>query len=209
MNNYLTKTIFEDPIEEDLALISRAKQNDLDAFSVLVTRYQEAVYRQAYWLLGEPEAAEDAAQEAFCRAYLKINTFNGESFRAWVLRITSNYCIDQMRRHALHTVLPFYVSCGQEEDDCDNECWLPDESPLPEELLERSELSAAICQMMLKLAPKYRLPVILVDVQELNYEEAATVLNLKLGTFKSRLSRGRAKLAAGMRDKKMFNVAFA
>lgn len=175
-------------------LIRLAQQNDLDAFSTLVDEYQNAVYRQAYWLLGEPEAAEDAAQEAFYRAYRKIHTFNGPSFRAWIMSITTNYCLDQLRRYRTHAVIPLTGYHETSGDLNENSYWLRDPHPTPEQIVERSELRAGIHKCLLGLPAKYRVPIILVDIQEMAYQEAAQVLGMRLGSFKSRLSRGRAQL---------------
>ena len=180
--------------QREQQLIRLAQQNDLDAFTELVEGYQDAVYRQAYWLLGEPEAAEDAAQEAFYRAYRKIHIFNGSSFRAWIMRITTNYCLDQLRRRKTHPSVPL-VSCYKNTgEEYEYSRWQIDPQPSPEQMVELSELREGIHQCMLGLFPKYRIPIILVDIQGMAYQEAAQVLGLCLGSFKSRLSRGRAQL---------------
>lgn len=175
-------------------LIHRAQHNDLDAFTELVDEYQNAVYRQAYWLLGEPEAAEDAAQEAFYRAYRKIHTFNGPSFRAWIMSITTNYCLDQLRRCRTHPSIPLTGYCDSTGGLSENSRWLRDPQPTPEQVVERAELRSGIHKCLLGLPAKYRLPIILVDIQEMAYQDAAQVLGMRLGSFKSRLSRGRAQL---------------
>ena len=195
--------------KSDLDLISAVLHNDVEAFSELINRYQNAVYCQAYWLLGDVQEAEDAAQEAFFRAYKKINTFNGSSFRAWILKITTNYCLDQIRRFRLHPCETFINLIDPEKDEYENESWLRDRYPLPEEILENSELTATIHRALLKLSPKYRLPIILVDLQEMNYEEATTFLKTNPGTFKSRLSRGRLKLASAIQEKGLKEWSYA
>lgn len=185
-------------------LIRLAQQNDLDAFTQLVNDYQNAVYRQAYWLLGEPEAAEDAAQEAFYRAYRKIQSFNGPSFRAWIMRITTNYCLDQLRRYRTHPCVPLTPCDDTTGNAIENSRWMRDPQPSPEQLVERAELRASIHKCLLALPPKYRVPIILVDIQEMAYQDAAQMLGMRLGSFKSRLSRGRARLLeAALR---MFNA---
>jgi len=180
--------------QRELQLIRRAQQNDLDAFTELVDEYQNPVFRQAYWLLGEPEAAEDAAQEAFYRAYCKIHTFNGPSFRAWIMRITTNYCLDQLRQFRKHPSVPLAAGCSATSEVNENSRWLRDPCPTPEQVVERSELRAGIQKCLLSLPPKYRIPIILVDIQEMAYQDAAQVMGMRLGSFKSRLSRGRAQL---------------
>lgn len=180
--------------DRDAALIRKAKQGELQAFNDLILAYQDAVYRQAYWILGEPEAAEDAAQEAFFRAYRKIHTYDGCSFRAWVLRIVTNYAFDQLRRSKVRPSLPLEMLDSGEDTSRDDSRWLVDHAPTPEEAVEQAAFNRHITECLAKLTPAMRLPIILVDIQEMEYLEAATVMGLPLGTFKSRLSRARARL---------------
>jgi RNA polymerase sigma-70 factor, ECF subfamily len=174
--------------------IRQAQKGNLEAFNELVLSYQDCVFRQALWLLNDEAAAEDAAQEAFYRAYRKIHTFNGPSFRAWIIRITTNYCLDQLRRRKPHPSVPLETCCENTGEADENSCWLTDPQPSPEQVVERSELSEGIRQCLLELSPNFRLPIILVDIQEMEYREAAQVMGMRLGSFKSRLSRGRARL---------------
>lgn len=192
--NTKTRAVSSTNQQREQKLICQAQQNDLDAFTELVDVYQNAVYRQAYWLLGEPEAAEDAAQEAFYRAYRKIYTFEGPSFRAWIMRITTNYCLDQLRRRRSHPSISLATCCEKTNVVDESSYWLIDQHPSPEQWVERSELRDCVRQCLLRLSPKYRVPIILVDIQEMNYQEAAQIMGIRLGSFKSRLSRGRAQL---------------
>ena len=181
----------ETKAQTELNLVHLTQQGDLDAFNQLVLTYQDLVYRQAYWILGEEEAAEDAAQEAFYRAFQKIHTFNGSSFRAWILRIATNHCLDQIRRSKCHPVFPLSKIFKDTQEEDENSSWLVDPDPSPEQIVEQAELDSMINQCLMKLPPIYRLPIILSEIQEMNYQEAAQVMGLRLGTFKSRLSRAR------------------
>ena len=82
---------------DEIALITDARQGDLDAFNRLVLAYQDRVYSQAYRLLNDPHGADDATQEAFISAYKNLRSFRGGSFRAWLLRIVTNACYDELR----------------------------------------------------------------------------------------------------------------
>ncbi len=181
------------PCEEAL-LTERAMAGHFDAFNDLVEKYQDAVYRQAFWLLGEETAAEDAAQEAFYRAYTKIHTYCGPSFRAWILRITTNYCLDILRKQKSHRTVSLEYWDPDNHEETDTDRWLASDQPTPEQQVERLELNAAIQFGFLKLSPEDRMPILLVDLQEMNYQEASEVLRIPMGTFKSRLSRARARL---------------
>jgi RNA polymerase sigma-70 factor, ECF subfamily len=180
-------------MQAEQQLICRSQQGDLAAFNELVETHQDAVYRQAYWVMGEEEAAEDAAQEAFIRAYEKIHTFNGTSFRAWILRIATNFCLDQIRRAKSHPMLALEKVNEETDEEIENSSWLIDPEASPEQMVEQAELSATIQDCLMKLAPQYRLPLILIEIQEMNYQEAADVMNMRLGSFKSRLFRARAQ----------------
>jgi RNA polymerase sigma-70 factor (ECF subfamily) len=180
--------------QEDLLLVRRAQQGDLAAFNQLVLAHQDAVYRQACWILGDAQAAEDAAQEAFLRAYRKLDTFNGTSFRAWVLRIAINYCLDRTRWHKCHPSTSLDVFSRESEEENENTRWLRDPQPTPEQVVEQAELNRTVMDCLQKLAPEYRIPLVLIEVEELDYQEAAQVMGLPLGSFKSRVFRARAKL---------------
>ena len=185
--------------EESDLILEAKRTGDLQSFNELVLRYQDQVYRQAYWLLNDHAAAEDAAQEAFIRAYIKINTFRGDSFLAWIMRITTNYCLDRLRWQKRHISYNLYQSCNSDEENEDNP-WLCDPQPSPERMLERSELRETIFRCLLNLPLMYRLPIILVDLQQMSYAEAAGVMGLRMGSFKSRLSRARAFLVSALQE---------
>ena len=83
---------------DEVALINQAQKGDVSAYNALVLHYQQVVYNVAYRIMGEPQSAEDAAQEAFISAYKSLNKFRGGNFKAWLLRITTNGCYDELRR---------------------------------------------------------------------------------------------------------------
>jgi RNA polymerase sigma-70 factor, ECF subfamily len=171
----------------------RTHHADLETFNQLILEHQDAVYRQAYWILGEPEAAEDATQEAFLRAYQNFKSYNGGPFRPWILRITTNYCLDQIRRRKVRQTIslePF----NEYEEEVESPTWLRDPGASVEEMMEREEEEARITNAIRQLPQDYRMAIIMVDVQQLEYREAASVMGVPLGTFKSRLWRGRLEL---------------
>ncbi len=177
----------------ETALISDARRGDLDAFNRLILAYQDMVYNQAYRVLGEAAAADDAAQEAFISAYRKLGSYRGGSFRAWLLRIVTNACYDELRRRKRRPTTPL-----EPVDDFDEEIesprWAADPGESPEEAAERAELAQAIQRCLNELSPDFRTMVVLVDVQGMDYAEAAQVVGKPLGTVKSRLSRARRGL---------------
>jgi RNA polymerase sigma-70 factor, ECF subfamily len=183
-----------DPVIEDL--VRRAQAGEMPAFNSLVLRYQDAVYSLALRMLGSPAAAEDAAQEAFIRAYRRLETFRGGNFRSWLFSIVANLSRDELRRRARRPQL----SLDAARDDPDRADLDPVEpGPGPEAVAEQAELRALLEAALLTLPDDWREVVVLSDVQGLAYEEIAQVTGLALGTVKSRLSRARAHLRDTLR----------
>jgi RNA polymerase sigma-70 factor (ECF subfamily) len=140
--------------------------------------------------MGESDAAEDATQEAFISAYRKIHTYRGGSFKAWLLRIVTNACYDELRRRKRRP-----VTALEPTDDYDEEIesprWLADPGEAPEDFTMRAELSEAIQHCLDELSNDFRTVVVLVDIQGMDYSEASEVMGTPLGTIKSRLARAR------------------
>ena len=174
-------------------LIQAAQQGNLDAFNRLVLAYQEIVYRQAFWMMGEQEAAEDAAQEAFIRAYQSIHTVFGNTFKAWLLRITTNVCIDMLRRLKKHPVTAL-EPVDEDGEEIESASWMVAPGQSTESALESKEMMNAVNTVLAHLHPDYRTAIILVDIQEMDYQAAARVMGVCMGTFKSRLARARLQL---------------
>ena len=176
---------------DEKALVDAARQGDVSSFNRLVLSYQSMVYNLAYRILGDRHAAADATQEAFISAFKGIGKFRGGSFKAWLLRIVTNACYDQLRRKqrrptasldALLVVEPVPIRS------------LTDPGESPEEHALRQELSRAIQVGIGTLPPEQRVALVLSDVQGLSYQEIAEVTGASLGTVKSRLSRARGKM---------------
>lgn len=146
-------------------------------------RHQGIVYNTCLRVLGNAQAAEDATQEAFFAAYRGIKSFRGGAFRGWLLRIATNQCYDRLRRRRP----------GQNEPLTDD-LQLADPAPQPDAAASSAETIAILEHAIRQLPDDQRLCVVLIDVQGLDYDEAAQAMNLNLGTVKSRLSRGRARL---------------
>jgi RNA polymerase sigma-70 factor (ECF subfamily) len=178
---------------DEAALIQSAMQGDLDAFNRLVLAYQDMVFSQAYRLMGEMEAAEDATQDAFISAFRKMKTYRGGSFRAWLLRIVTNACYDELRRRKRRPTTPL-EPIDSEEEEIESPRWLADPGESPEEHSERIELDRVIQNCLDDLPADFRSVVVLVDVQGFDYIEAAEVIQTPVGTVKSRLSRARLRL---------------
>jgi len=173
--------------------IRKSLDGDLDAFNGIVRTYQEMVFNQAYRVMGEYHAAEDATQEAFISAYKKLHTYRGGSFKSWLLRIVTNACYDEFRRRKRQPVVPLTPENNHGEE-LESPFWLEDPAEMPEDLLQRKELSDAIQHCLDKLEIEFRTVVVLVDIQGMDYASAAEVVDRPLGTIKSRLARARGSM---------------
>ena len=178
---------------DETALINLAQRGDLDAFNRLVLAYQDQVYNHALRVMGETAAAEDATQEAFISAYRNLGGYRGGSFRAWLLRIVTNACYDELRRRKRRPSTPL-EPLDEDGEEVESPSWLVDASNLPEDELEREELARAIQHCLNSLPADFRAAVVSVDLQGLDYAEVAQALRVPLGTVKSRLARARLRL---------------
>jgi len=175
--------------DERLVLLS--KDGDLDAFNRLVDRFQGTVYSLCLRLLGNPQAAEDATQEAFLSAYRSISRFEGGNFRSWLLRIAANESKDELRRRSRRDRAG---SLDQMFGTLEAPIEVRDPSPGAESELERKELGATLQQALDRLPFDQRQAVVLLDVHGYRYEEIAAMTGSSLGTVKSRIHRARERL---------------
>ena len=174
-------------------MIQAARGGDLDLFNRLVLAYQDLVYNQAYRMIGEEESADDATQNAFISAYNHLGSFRGGSFKAWLLRIVTNACYDELRRRKRRPTIPL-EPLDDAGEEVESPSWMVDPADRPEELVQRVELQNAIQHCLDKLPDDFRSAVVMVDVQGLDYSEAAESIGTPIGTIKSRLARARLRL---------------
>jgi len=175
------------------ALIQDAITGNLDAFNSLVLHYQDMAYNVAYRIMGEGGASSDATQEAFISAYQKLKQYRGGSFKAWLLRIVTNACYDELRRRQRQPVTPLNPEMD-DGDDLEDPSWIEDDTMTPEEQSEEAELQEAIQHCINALDDKFRIILVLVDVEGLDYESASEAIGKPLGTVKSRLARARERV---------------
>jgi RNA polymerase sigma-70 factor (ECF subfamily) len=175
---------------DEQTLVAAARRGDHQAFNKLILNYQTLVYNVAYRMLRDPDAAADATQEAFVSAFRALHGFRGGSFKAWLLRIVTNACYDQLRmakRRPSSSLDDLVV-------ESDHSPMLMDDAESPEQYALRQDLSRTIQKGLDQLPLDQKVTVILSDIQGLSYEEIAEVTGVALGTVKSRLSRGRLRL---------------
>lgn len=174
-------------MDEEKGWIQRALAGDQTAFAQLVEAYQTPVYNLAYRMLGDSVEAEDAAQEAFVRAYTRLRSYDPErKFASWILSIVSHHCIDRLRRRRTsHISLEDLLAQRAFSDPGDG----------PERIALQLETRDSVRALLQDLPDQYRLVLILRYWHELSYGEMAEVLDTTEGAIKSRLHRARCLLA--------------
>ncbi len=176
------------PLVDEEVVVARAREGDRTAFAQLTEHYQSACYGLAWRLLGDPEQAADATQDAFVKAYDAIGRFRGGIFRSWLLRITANASYDILRRAQRRPTTPL-------PDADEGQAELPDaNAPDPVTEASRSELYRLLDVALRQLPDDQRTAVVLCDVYGMDYNEVADATESALGTVKSRIHRGRVRL---------------
>jgi len=178
-------------VMDETRTIQEARQGSLAAFNQLVMAYQGTAYNVAYRIFGDGEAAADACQDAFLKAYRAIAQYRGGSFKSWLLRIVTNTCYDQLRYKSRR---PANSLEEMTENPSPDSVKLVNGSERPEDRVVRDELSDLIQMGISHLPEDQRIVLVLSDVQGFAYQEIAEIIGQPLGTVKSRLSRGRRKL---------------
>ena len=171
-------------------VIKAAKKGELSAFNRLVMAHQGMAYNVAYRLMGDVEAAADATQEAFIKAFKSIHQYRGGTFKSWLMRIVTNTCYDHLRYQQRR---PTETLAG-EEAEAEYAPHLVDPAERPEEVATRHELAEMLQAAINQLPPDQRTVLILSDAEGFSYQEIADITEVSLGTVKSRLNRARARL---------------
>ena len=177
---------------QDELLIRRAQRGDADAFEQLLLEHQKNVYNLCYRMAGNPDDAMDLSQETFLRAWRCLDQYQfASAFSTWLYRLCSNICIDFLRRRRRQQTVPltFEDADGEEQTYA-----VPDAQPLPEEQVELKLTRETLAAAMAQLLPEHRAVLQLRVVNEMSYEQIADVLDIQIGTVKSRLSRARNQL---------------
>ncbi len=176
------------PLPDEEAVVALAVAGDRSAFARLMEHYQSACYGLAWRLLGDPDQAADATQDAFIHAYDAMRSYRGGIFRSWLMRITANASYDILRRAQRRptTALP-----EPEEGRAE----LPDIGAVnPLEEAQKSELYRYLEAALRLLQEDQRTAVVLCDVYGMDYDEVASMTDSPIGTVKSRIHRGRLRL---------------
>lgn len=175
-------------------LVSAAQKGDLEAFNQLVITHQEKIFNLALRILGDKDSAEDITQNTFLAAFRNLARFRNGSFRSWLYRIATNACYDELRHAKRYPVLSTEAGYLAEEK------FTPlDEMPgfniLPEKEYDRHEREQVVQHALDRLETDQKSVVVLIDLQDFDYQEAAQILEVPIGTVKSRLARARLRLS--------------
>ena len=188
---------------QDELLIRRAQSGDEGAFEQLLLAHQKSVYNLCLRMAGNPDDALDLSQEAFIRAWRALGQYQFDAaFSTWLFRLTSNVCIDFLRKQKRQQHLSLTVT-GEEETG--EEFAVPDPTPGPEEQVIHNDRQAAVARAMAALPEDWRVVMQLRAVEALSYEQIAEILDIKVGTVKSRLARARAQLRKILKDGNFFD----
>jgi len=175
---------------DDHRLIAASLDGDTAAFGILVRRYQDRLYNTVYRLLDNAEDAQDVVQEAFLHAYQSLDSFKGDSlFFTWLYRIAVNTAISLKRKRRVVLSIDGARNGEAGVDPLD-----PSEATRPGHALEQAEQERRIQQALSRLSPEHRAVLVMKDMEGQKYETMAEVLQVPIGTIRSRLHRARLEL---------------
>lgn len=181
------------PTTEDQALITALRKGDEQAYETLIQRFQQPVYNLVCRLLADSSDGPDIVQEVFLKIFRNIRSFRGtSSLKTWVYRIAVNEAHNHRRWFSRHQKQE--VGFNRDENARGYEDSLQDPGRSPFDLTLDHETRALVEESLAKLNPNFRAAVVLRDIEDLSYEEIALVLDISLGTVKSRIMRGREAL---------------
>jgi RNA polymerase sigma-70 factor, ECF subfamily len=174
--------------EPDEQLVRRHLDGDARAFEELVVRHRTRIYNACLRVLGDPEDAQDAAQETFLSALRTLDRFRGDAaLTTWLHRIAVNACYDRLRKKRREPMLHLAL----DHDDARP----PDPGPPQPDHADEVAGTADVAAALARVPAEFRVAIVLADVQDLPYEQIARILGVAVGTVKSRVHRGRIALA--------------
>ena len=188
----------------DLELVQKfQREHDQSAFDQLVERHSDRAFQLAYSILQNRQDAEEVVQDAFIRIYRSLSNFRGDSqFSTWMYRIVVNLCNNKFRWNKVrgaNCTISIDAPLSNAEGDDDLRLELPSSDASPNEQAEFADLRERLEKAMATLPESYRTAVMLRNVQQLDYEEIAKILDCAVGTVKSRINRGRELLRQALK----------
>ena len=189
-------------LDDERSLVRRCLAGEENSFADLVGRFQNMVFNLSYRFMGNPQEAEDLAQEVFLKVFRSLDTFRRQStLKTWIYRITTNMALNRikwLRRRGRHRQVSIDVSASEEMPPMSDS--LPDSTPGPDKTVEGFQIGERLQEALDQLSDDQKAVVILRDVEGLSYEEIAETLGVNIGTVKSRLARGRGNMQQMLKD---------
>lgn len=187
-------------MEDEKKLIKQSISGDIQSFETLINRYQKMAYNVAYRILGNEEDAKDMTQEALIKVFRNLKSFRMDSsFSTWLYRIVMNTCKDHLRKNKVKV-----ISMDQSYDVGDGEVQMEfeDDGLKPDEELVAKETQKEVQEALMEVSEKNRVVVVLRDIKGFSYSEISDIVNIPIGTIKSRISRGRHELKTIIMNKR-------
>lgn len=188
---------------DDVVLVERSRKGDMQAFGTLVTKYQDRIYNLVLRMVGRASDAEELAQETFLRALERLSQFRGGSqFYTWLFRVAANLAISHRRRGGK---VRFQSMTGPDDGDENQSAALTAgmaqrREARPDDAAQSAEVNRRVMRALEELDDEFRLVVFLRDMEDMDYAEIADVLELPVGTIKSRIHRARSMLKEKLAD---------
>jgi len=179
--------------DNEKLLLKRSKAGDVDAFEQLIEGYQRKIFNLALRIIGNYDDASDLAQEVLIRIYKSIGGFKEQSsFSTWVYRITTNVCLDDLRKKKNRKVISLDEEIRVEDGEMKRQ--IVSDDPLPDDVAEKSELRKTVFNAINNLSAEHRIIIVLRELHGFSYEEIAKIIKCPKGTVKSRINRARQAL---------------
>lgn len=180
---------------EDAGLVAGLRAGDEAAYETLLERFQQPVYNLVSRLMDDPADCADVVQEVFLKIFRNIGSFRGDSsLKTWIYRVSCNEAYNQRRWFSRHKKLEICLESSDLDDAVAPCAVLPDRGRSAFDIVSDHELHALIESALTEINPQFRAAVVLRDIEDLSYEEIADILEISLGTVKSRILRGREAL---------------
>jgi len=184
--------------EKDLLL--KARNGDVKAFETIIEDYQKKVFNIALRMIGNHDDASELAQEVFIRIFKSLKNFKGESsLSTWIYRITTNVCLDELRKRKNKNIVSLDEDVKQDDGEIKRQ--VEDARPTPDVIAEKNEVLRVVKEAILSLPEDQRTVIILRDIQGFSYDEIAKIMNCPEGTVKSRINRSRQILRDRLKPK--------
>lgn len=187
--------------DREKLLLDKAKSGDIAAFEELIEGYQRKIFNIALRIVGNYDDANDLSQEVLIRIFKSIGSFKEQSsFSTWIYRITTNVCLDDIRKRKNRRVVSLDEEIKVEDGEMQRQ--IVSNDPLPEETAEKEELRELVNGAISSLSEEHRLVIVMRDLQGFSYEEIARILKCPEGTVKSRINRARLALKNVLQSKR-------